>query len=104
MTNHSSRSGVRALLAVAASFVFTGGLQAAISLGENSRVQIGGFFSQGYLKSEGNNYPAEDRSGTFDFREMAFNASGSLGAHLRLGAQAFAQRLGNYGEDKVILD
>jgi hypothetical protein len=30
--------------------------------------------------------------------------STTVGSHLRLGAQAFAQRLGNYGDDKVILD
>ncbi len=104
MTIHSTRFGFRALVAGVSALVLTSGLQAAISLGENSRVQIGGFFSQGYLKSEGNNYPTEDRTGTFDFREMAFNASTSVGSHLRLGAQAFAQRLGNYGEDKVLLD
>ena len=31
-------------------------------------------------------------------------ASQATGAHLRLGAQAFAQRFGNIGEDKVTLD
>lgn len=78
---------------------------AAIPLGENSLVQIGGFISQGYIKSDGNNYPFEDKgNGTFDFREMAFNASTTFGSHLRVGGQIFAERLGNYGEDKVKLD
>jgi hypothetical protein len=77
---------------------------AAIPLGENSRVQIGGFISQGYIKSDGNNYPFQDNQGTFDFREMAFNASTTFGSHLRVGGQLFAQRLGNYGDDKVKLD
>jgi hypothetical protein len=77
---------------------------AAIPLGENSHIQIGGFLSQGYIKSDGNNYPFEDKDGTFDFREMAFNASATIGAHLRVGGQLFAQRLGNYGDDKVKLD
>jgi hypothetical protein len=44
------------------------------------------------------------KGGTFDFREMAVNVSTTVGSHLRLGAQGFAQRLGGYGEDKVILD
>ncbi len=78
-------------------------LPAAVSLG-NSTVQIGGFISQGYIQSDGNNYPFQDNQGTFDFREMAFNASGTIGAHLRVGCQLFAERLGNYGEDKVHLD
>ena len=77
---------------------------AAIPLGENSRIQIGGFISQGFAKTDGNNYPFEDNQGTFDFREMAFNASTTFGSHLRVGGQIFAQRLGNYGEDQVKLD
>lgn len=78
-------------------------LNAAVTVG-NSNVQIGGFFSQGYLKSSKNNFPFEAKDGTWDFREMALNVSTTVGSHLRLGAQGFAQRLGNYGEDKVILD
>ena len=78
-------------------------LPAAIPVG-NSDVQIGGFFSQGYLYGSNNNYPTADKGGTWDFREMAFNASTTLGAHFRLGAQVFAQRLGSLGADKVILD
>lgn len=104
MTNHSSRFGVRASLAAAATFVFAGSLSAAISLGENSRVQIGGFFSQGYMISDHNNYPVDTKNGTADFREMGFNASTTVGSHLRLGAQLFSQRLGKYGDDKVVID
>jgi hypothetical protein len=77
---------------------------AAIAIGERGNVQIGGFFSQGYLDSSNNNYPTASKGGTWDFREMAFNASTTVGSHLRLGAQAFAQRFGNLGDDKVILD
>lgn len=78
-------------------------LHAAVSIG-NSNVQIGGFFSQGYLKSSKNNYPFEAKDGTWDFREMAVNVSTTFGSHLRVGAQGFAQRLGNYGNDEVVLD
>jgi hypothetical protein len=77
--------------------------RAAISVG-NSGVQIGGFFSQGWLYSSNNNYPTADKGGTWDSREMAFNASTAVGSHVRIGGQAFAQRLGNLGEDQVILD
>lgn len=78
-------------------------LHASVSIG-NSNVQIGGFFSQGYLKSSKNNFPFEAKDGTWDFREMALNVSTTVGDHLRLGAQGFAQRLGNYGEDQINLD
>src|SRR4051812_33196140 len=69
-----------------------------------NRVAVGGFFSQGYLYSSNNNYPTADKGGTWDFREMAVNASTTLGAHTRVGAQVFAQRLGALGGDHAILD
>jgi len=78
-------------------------VNATVSIG-NSNVQIGGFFSQGYIDSSKNNYPFEAKGGTWDFREMGVNVSTTFGSHLRVGAQGFAQRLGNYGEDKVKLD
>jgi hypothetical protein len=99
---HSSRwirSGfVLAALALVGSTSF-----AAIPVG-NSNVQIGGFFSQGWLYSSANNYPTSDQGGTWDFREMGFNASTTIGSRFRVGGQVFAQRLGALGGDKVILD
>jgi len=75
----------------------------AIAIG-NSNVQIGGFFSQGYLYSNNNNLPTQDVGGTWDFREAAFNVTDTIGAHLRVGGQVFEQRFGNIGADKMILD
>ncbi|ATC65033.1 hypothetical protein CMV30_14285 [Nibricoccus aquaticus] len=67
-------------------------------------VQFGGFLSQGYLKSSGpNDYLGDTSEGTFDFREYAANASWSKGK-FRIGAQAFGQKLGEYGDDKIKLD
>jgi hypothetical protein len=77
---------------------------AAIPVGPDGKVQVGGFFSQGYLHSSDNNYPTANKGGTWDFREMAVNVSTTFGSRLRIGGQAFAQRFGNLGEDKVILD
>lgn len=67
-------------------------------------VQFGGFLSQGYLDSTNNNYPVETKGGTFDFREYGLNASTTFGAHFRIGAQVFGQKLGKYGGDRPILD
>lgn len=89
-----------ALLAAAA----TPAARANVTIGARDNIQVGGFFSQGYIKSSGNNYPFDSIDGTFDFREMAVNVSTTFGSHLRVGAQAFAERLGNYGQDKVLLD
>jgi hypothetical protein len=83
------------LLAVAA--------RASVTI-ENTNIQISGFFSQGYLYSSNNNFPTADEGGTWNFRSMAFNVSDTIGDHLRVGAQAFAQSFGNIGDDKVILD
>jgi hypothetical protein len=93
-----SRRGLVALLAFIPALA-----SAAVTL-ENSRVQVGGFFSQGYLYSSNNNYPTANKGGTWDFREMAANVSTTFGSRLRVGGQVFAQRLGALGDDKVKLD
>lgn len=77
---------------------------AAVTVGARDQIQLGGFFSQGYLYSSENNYPTASKDGTWDFREMAVNVSTTFGSHLRVGAQAFAQSFGQIGDDKVILD
>lgn len=67
-------------------------------------IQFGGFASQGFLVNTGNNdYLGDTSGGTFDFREYALNASWSKGK-FRVGAQGFGQRLGVYGDDKIVLD
>lgn len=67
-------------------------------------VQFGGFVSQGFLANTGNNdYLGETSNGTAAFREYAANASYSFGK-FRVGAQAFGQKLGQYGDDKMKID
>lgn len=88
-----------AILAVAA----TAGT-AAIVVGPKDNIHIGGFVSQGYLQTDGTNYPFEADGGSFDLREIGLNVSTTFGSHLRVGAQVFAQRFGPYGEDEPILD
>ncbi len=71
--------------------------------GAAQAIQVGGFASQGYLKSSANDYLGDTHRGTFDFREYAVNASWAHG-HWRIGAQAFGQKLGDYGDDRITLD
>lgn len=92
------------LLSLGCAAAFSPASRAAITVGARDNVQIGGFFSQGYVQSSGNNYPFTSRSGSDEFREMAANVSTSLGSRMRVGAQLFAQRFGPYGDDKVLLD
>jgi len=63
-----------------------------------------GFFSQGYLKSDYNNFLAETEEGTFDFREYAVNVSSDLTDQLRVGAQVFGRDFGDFGNDEIVLD
>ncbi|HYD85132.1 MAG TPA: hypothetical protein VEA63_13800, partial [Opitutus sp.] len=84
----SPRRSVGAFLAVALLALTITPIAPAAVVWKN--VQLGGFFSQGYLKSDHNNYPVDTEDGTFDFREYALNASTTLGAHFRVGGQIFA--------------
>jgi hypothetical protein len=83
--------------------LITGGVTLASAAVTWNDFQFGGFASQGYLKSSANDYLGDTSSGTFDFREYAANASWSKGK-FRIGAQAFGQKLGAYGDDKIKLD
>lgn len=82
-------------------------LQGAISPlfpGEEQTVDIHGFISQGYLKSDHNNIYADTEEGSFQFNEMGINFSTSITENLNIGMQFFAMDLGSYGNDEVILD
>jgi hypothetical protein len=95
------RTRILSLLGITALAAASG--QASVTIGSTG-IEVGGFVSQGWLYSANNNHPTANKGGTWDFREMALNASTTFGSHFRVGAQAFAQRLGKIGQDKVILD
>jgi len=68
-------------------------------------VNIHGFISQGYMKSQDNNYLANDSSdGTFAFNEIGINFSKQLTDQLRIGLQLFSHDLGAIGNNDIILD
>jgi len=99
-----SKLNLLVCLAISLAGFFVSRASASITIGAKDNIQIGGFFSQGWLYNSDNNYPTADQGGTWDFREMAVNVSTTVGSHLRVGGQAFAQRFGALGDDKVILD
>ena len=76
----------------------------AITWFEELPVEIHGFFSQGYLDSNGNNYFADTEGGTGDFREIGLNVSKSFTPNFRVGAQVFARDLADIGNNEVVLD
>jgi len=68
-------------------------------------VSIHGFISQGYMKSQDNNYLANDSSdGTFAFNEIGINFSKQLTDQLRIGLQLFSRDLGAIGNNDITLD
>jgi hypothetical protein len=94
------RSCVLSILGFAAAFCFGTSAHAVVTW---EGIEFGGFASQGYLKSSANDYLGKTSDGTFDFREYAVSASWAKGPW-RIGAQAFAQKLGEYGNDDIKLD
>jgi len=66
--------------------------------------QLHGFASQGYLHSSDNNFLAHSRSGSIKFSEIALNRNWKPLNDLRFGAQLYYRNLGNYTENKVVLD
>ena len=67
-------------------------------------INIHGFFSQGYLKSDRDDFIAETSKGSFQFNEAGLMFSTDLNDQLHIGMQFFARRLGNLGNDSLMLD
>jgi hypothetical protein len=67
-------------------------------------VDIHGFISQGYLKSNENNYLADTKDGTFQFNEMGINFTNQAASMLRIGCQLFARDLGDVGNDEIYIN
>ncbi len=93
------------LITVVLGVVFAQNVKAyEFEFGKGFSIDIHGFLSQGYLKSNHNNFLAETEEGTFEFREYGLNVSSYLTDQLRVGAQLFGRDFGDYGDNKPILD
>jgi hypothetical protein len=71
---------------------------------DESLINIHGFVSQGYLKSDNNNYITSTEDGTFKFNEIGLNFSTDLTQKLRVGFQMLARDLDREGFTPVNLD
>ena len=67
-------------------------------------VAIHGFITQGYLKTDKNNYLADTEKGSFEINEMGINFNTYLNDDTKIGIQFFARDLGDLGNDKVTVD
>ncbi len=68
-------------------------------------VDVHGFVSQGYIKTDDNNFLANDSSGgTFQYNEIGINFSKQITNKLRIGLQLFSHDLGVIGNNEILLD
>jgi hypothetical protein len=69
------------------------------------QIQIHGFASQGYLRSNHYDYlGAETEKGTVEFNEFGLNVTSNLSDNLRFGIQMLARDLGDNGNDTLRVD
>lgn len=71
---------------------------------DEKTVDIHGFISQGYLKSDFNNLFADTEEGTFQFNEMGISFSAQVTDNLNMGIQFHSMDLGDFGNDEIQLD
>lgn len=76
----------------------------AVSAYPLDKINIHGFVSQGYLKTNHNNYLLDSENGSFEFNEAAVNFSTQLSNNLRLGLQLFSRDFGSVGNNAFFLD
>ena len=67
------------------------------------KVEVHGFFSQGYMNSTNNNVYPESKGGTASLRDYGINFSGYLTEDIRLAVQFAGYTLGDLGADHVKL-
>jgi hypothetical protein len=68
-------------------------------------IEIHAFVSQGFIKTTGNNYLAEDsKHGSFEFSEVGINFSKQLTDRMRVGMQLFTHDLGPLGNYRTRFD
>ncbi len=86
------------IVSMMAVFVIAGN---ALSFDAN-QIQIHGFISQGYLKTDKNDfYFAKTEDGTFEYNEMGINFASELTDDLRVGVQFLSRDLGELGNNEV---
>jgi len=67
-------------------------------------VDIHGYISQGYMRSNKNNFLTESSGGSFQFNELGINFSVELSDQLHAGLQLASRDLGSLGNSKILVD
>ncbi|MFW5782309.1 MAG: hypothetical protein ACOCWO_03345 [Candidatus Muiribacteriaceae bacterium] len=70
----------------------------------DDEISIHGFMSQGFMKSNHNNYLAKSSEGSYEFNETAVNFYKEMDDNLSLGLQLFSRDMGDQGNNTFKLD
>ncbi|HZC22612.1 MAG TPA: hypothetical protein VE866_04675, partial [Candidatus Binatia bacterium] len=93
-----------------AALVFTGLCTGPFGLAQEFKIrdrtiQVHGFFSQGFVKTDENNWLTMNSSqGSGAITDMGLNASSQLTDKFRIGAQVYDRNLGQLGQWHPSLD
>ncbi|CAN2042808.1 Porin domain-containing protein [Candidatus Magnetomoraceae bacterium gMMP-15] len=68
------------------------------------KLDIHGFMSQGFIKSDRNNFYAKSEDGSFQFNELGINFSTDLSDYVRAGIQLISRDLGSIGNNEIVVD
>lgn len=69
-----------------------------------TKMRINGFLSQGYIKSQDNNFFGESKDGSFQINEIGLTLNGEITDNLRVGLQLLSRDLGAEGNNKINID
>ena len=71
---------------------------------DHDAIDIHGFITQGYLKTDHNDFIAETEDGSFEFNEMGLNFNKRLSDGLDFSLQFFAYDFGGLGNDRIAIN
>jgi len=74
------------------------------SYSQNIQMDIHGFISQGYLKSDSGDFMAKTEEGTFDFNECGINFISNINKKFHLGIQFFSRDFGDFDNNTINID
>ena len=95
----------RVILAVLSfGLILQGSQLSAWAFDLGTKMRINGFLSQGYIKSQDNNFFGESKDGSFQINEFGLTLNGELTDNLRVGLQLLSRDLGAEGNNKVNID
>ena len=85
-------------------WILQGSQPSAWSFDLGTKMRINGFLSQGYIKSQDNNFFGESKDGSFQINEFGLTLNGELSDNLRVGLQLLSRDLGAEGNNKINID